>query len=190
MKSKEVLKILGVSRVTLTSYVKKNLIKATLMPNGYYNYDDKSVYEFSHNHSRINVIYARVSTYKQKNDLTTQINNIKKYCTDNNFLISSVFSEISSGIDLDRDQFNLLLNDVFKFKIDKIFISNKDRLTRLSFITLQNIFLQFGTSIIITSKKTSKSNNDELFDELISLMYYFSTKEYSSRKKLSKNNIV
>ena len=64
MKSKEVLRILGVSRVTLTSYVKKNIIKATLMPNGYYNYDDKSVYEFSHNHARINIIYARVSTYK------------------------------------------------------------------------------------------------------------------------------
>jgi predicted site-specific integrase-resolvase len=35
MKSKEILKNLGVSRVTLTSYVKKGLIKVTKMNNGY-----------------------------------------------------------------------------------------------------------------------------------------------------------
>ena len=36
MKSKEVLKLLGISRVTLWSYVKNGTIKATKLPNGYY----------------------------------------------------------------------------------------------------------------------------------------------------------
>ena len=80
------------------------------------------------------------------------------------------------------------MNDVFKFKVDKIFISNKDRPTRLSFITLQNIFLQFGTTIVVTSKYINKSDKEELFDELLSLMHYFSTNEYSSRK--NNNNII
>ena len=83
----------------------------------------------------------------KKNDLQNQINNISDFCKLNNFIIDKTYSEISSGIDLDREQFNLLLNDVFKYKVDKIFISNKDRLTRLSFITLENIFKQFGTTI-------------------------------------------
>ena len=73
MKSKEVLKILGVTRTTLTKYVKEGTIKVTKMKNGYYNYDDDSVYAFiglkkkKHN-SRI-ISYARVSTQNQKEQL-------------------------------------------------------------------------------------------------------------------------
>lgn len=185
MKSKEILKILGVSRVTLTSYVKKGLIKVTKMNNGYYDYDDKSVYDFIGQNKKINIVYARVSSHKQKNDLNRQIDKITNYCNKNNICIDKTYSEISSGIDLDRDQFNLMLNDVFKYKIDKIIITNKDRLTRLSFLTLENIFKQFGTSIIVINK-TLNDDKNELFDELISLMHYFSTKEYAGRKTKSK----
>ncbi len=80
MKSKEVLKLLGISRVTLSSYVRNGTIKATLLPNGYYNYHDNSVYAFLGKSQRVNVIYARVSTYKQKSDLKRQINKLSSYC--------------------------------------------------------------------------------------------------------------
>ncbi len=33
--------------------------------------------------NRYNVIYVRVSIYKQKNDLTNQINKLKTYCNNN-----------------------------------------------------------------------------------------------------------
>ena len=80
-----------------------------------------------------------------------------------------------------------MLDDVFKYKIDKIIITNKDRLTRLSFMTLENIFKQFGTSIVVINK-TLNDDKNELFDELISLMHYFSTKEYAGRKNKTKIN--
>ena len=64
MKSKDVLKLLKISRVTLYNYVKNGLIKAIRLPNGYYNYDDKSVFKFINENPRINVIYGTVSTYK------------------------------------------------------------------------------------------------------------------------------
>lgn len=182
MKSKEVLKILGITRVTLTSYVKSGKIKVTKQTNGYYDYDDKSVYDFIGHNKRINVIYTRVSTHKQKDDLQRQSNILNEYCLKNNILINKSYSEISSGIDLDREQFNNLLSEVFKYKINYIVITNKDRLTRLSFITLENILKQFGTTIIVSFKSPNDNNKDELFEELISMMHYFSTKEYSNRK--------
>lgn len=58
MKSKEVLRLLKVSRITLSSYVRKGIIKATLLPNGFYDYHDDSVYSFLGKYQRINVIYA------------------------------------------------------------------------------------------------------------------------------------
>lgn len=46
MKSKEVLKLLRVTRQTLTKYVKEGYIKVKKLPNGYYDYDEQSVYQF------------------------------------------------------------------------------------------------------------------------------------------------
>ena len=70
MKSAEVLKLLKITRPTLTNYIKLGKIKVTKLGNGYYNYDDESIYKFlgqsNPNSNRINIIYCRVSTYKQK----------------------------------------------------------------------------------------------------------------------------
>jgi predicted site-specific integrase-resolvase len=80
MKAREVLKILGISRVTLNKYVNNGSIKVTKLDNGYYDYDDESVYKFMKKDLRYNVLYARVSTYKQKNDLDNQVNSLIDYC--------------------------------------------------------------------------------------------------------------
>ena len=176
MKSKEVLKLLGVSRVTLSTYVRTGLIKVTLLPNGYYNYHDDSVYAFLGQDQRKNFIYARVSTYKQKNDLKRQILQLRTYCDTNNILIHKTYSDISSGIDLDRPQFSKLLQLVFDHKVDTIYITYKDRLSRLSFLTIKSIFDKFGTKICVINKKNTEDFN-ELFDEVTSLMHYFSTEK-------------
>ena len=183
MKAKDVMKLLDICRSTLYNYTKDGLIKATLLDNGYYDYDEESVLKFMKKDNRSNVIYARVSTYKQKNDLQTQINKIQKYCKNNNILVDNVFSEISSGIDLDRNEFNNLMNDVFNHKIKNIYISHRDRLTRLSFKTIETIFQKFNTKIIIINEDNNENNDHEIFEELISLMHIFSTTMYSNRRK-------
>ena len=183
MKARDVMKLLGICRATLYNYVKNGLIKTTLLSNGYYDYDEISVLHFIKKDNRSNVVYARVSTYKQKNDLNTQINHINKFCVDNNIKIDKIFSEISSGIDLDRTQFSELMNDVFNHKIKIIYISHRDRLTRLSFKTIESIFLKFNTKIIVINDSNNQSNDTEVFEELISLMHIFSTTLYSNRIK-------
>jgi predicted site-specific integrase-resolvase len=192
MKSKEVLNFLKISRVTLTKYVKNGTIKVTKLDNGYYDYDNESVFKFAKKDIRYNYIYARVSTYKQKSDLENQIQLIQKYCNNNNIYITKTFSEISSGIDFDRKEFSLLLNDIMAYKVNSIYISNKDRISRLSFKTLQNIFLKFGTKIIVINDINTQ-DNDELLEELLNLIHYFSTKMYSQQKHINvktiKNNI-
>ena len=43
MRSKEVLKILKITRPTLTSYVKNGKIRAVLQPNNFYDYNEDDV---------------------------------------------------------------------------------------------------------------------------------------------------
>ena len=187
MKSHEVLKLLKISRPTLTSYVKSGKIAVTKLPNGYYDYHIDSVYKFLNlplpNSNRINVIYARVSTYKQKNDLVNQVNELTNYCNSNNIKIDRVFKEIVSGVDFDRKYFSSLINDVINRKINNIYVTYKDRISRLSFITLENIFKHFDTNIIVINDHLNNNFEDDLFEELINIIHLFSTKIYSKRKK-------
>ena len=188
MKAKDVLKLLNISRSTLYNYTKNGKINVKLLDNGYYDYDEVSVYQILKKDPKINVIYARVSTYKQKNDLRNQINNITTYCNNNNITIDNVLSDIHSGLDFERPNFNKLINDVINNNIRNIYISHKDRLTRLSFKTIQSLFNKFGTNIIIINDTHNNSNDNEIFEELISLMHIFSTSMYSNRR-INKINI-
>jgi len=183
MKAKQVLQLLNVSRVTLCTYVKKEYIKVIKMPNGTYDYNEDSVYEFiGKKKDRVNVIYARVSTYKQKDDLKRQVNKLQCHCNQNNIDINKIYQEIASGINFERKEFTILLQQIFNHEIDTVYISNRDRLTRLSFITMKSIFEQFGTKISVLANELDYK--EELMEELLNITHLFSTKMYSKRRTL------
>jgi predicted site-specific integrase-resolvase len=72
------LELLGRNRRTLSRYVKEGKIRAIRLPNRTLNYNEDDVYSMTGKSKvRMNVIYARVSTYKQKKDLQNQIDNIE-----------------------------------------------------------------------------------------------------------------
>ena len=185
MKAKEVLKVLRVTRPTLTSYVKNGRIKTTKLPNGYYDYDEDSVLKVAGiTPQRKAVIYARVSTQKQKNDLQNQIDTVMKYANNNGYSISKVYSDIASGINYDRGQFIELLNEVLEHKVKIVFVENKDRLTRVSFDMWKELFKQFGCNLIaINDVVNPKTDEEEIFSDIISLLHCFAMKMYSQRRK-------
>ena len=185
MKTKQVLNLLKITRPTLTKYVKTNVIQVTLLPNGRYDYDDQSVYQFlNKNIKRKTVIYARVSTPKQKKDLETQIELLKNFCFQNGLQINEVYKDIASGISFEkRNDFFKMLDEVICNKIEKIIITYKDRLSRVGFDLFSHLFKKFGTEIVVISEIGSpKLDSQEIFEEIISMLHCYSMKLYSKRK--------
>ena len=81
MLAKNVLRTLGITRPTLTKYVKEGIIRVNVLPNKRYNYNEEDVYNFLNKDvKRKTVIYARVSTSKQKADLENQNLNVQCKC--------------------------------------------------------------------------------------------------------------
>lgn len=185
MKSKDVLKILKVTRPTLTKYVKDGKIKYTPLPNGQYDYDDDSVLSAAHiSTDRKCVIYARVSTQKQKKDLENQIKRITEYANKNGYGVDKVYSDIASGLNYDRKSFNEILNLVIERKIKTVIIENKDRLTRVSFDMWRDLFKNFNCELIVVNGQiNSESDEKEIFSDIISLIHCFSVRMYSARRK-------
>ena len=186
MKAKEVLKLLQISRVTLSQYVKNGKIKTIKLPNGYYNYDDDSVYRLlGVEKKRKNVIYARVSTYSQKQDLENQIDIITNYMNSHGVGVEEIYKDIKTGMHLDRKGFNSLLDDVQANLIDSVYISYKDRLARLSYEVVTKLFDKHNTRIVVINK-VKKNDEQELFEDLMQIIHGFSMKMYSRRRLAKK----
>lgn len=187
MKSNEVLSMLGISRVTLCRYAKLGKIRVVELPNGYYSYNKEDVYKLKGlDAKRKKVIYARVSTSKQKKDLENQIENITAYVNKNGYGIDEVYSDIASGINLDRKEFTKLLSAVMANEIDEVFISYKDRLAHLDFDLVSRLFSQYGTKITVVNSSENKSAEEELFEDLMSVIDSFSINTYSKRRLAKK----
>ncbi|ABF84269.1 IS607 family transposase [Helicobacter pylori] len=183
MKSKEVLKILKISRVTLWKYVKSGKIRVKQEPNGYYIYNDSDVYSLAGiEDGRLNVVYARVSTQKQKQDLQNQIENCISFINAKGISVDSIYSDIKSGMSLDRKGFMELLNAVMAFKIKAVYISYKDRLARLSYELVEKLFSDYGTKIVIINQCESISLEQELFEDIMQTIHSFSMKMYSKHR--------
>lgn len=183
MKSNEVLSMLGISRVTLCRYVKLGKIRVVELPNGYYSYNKEDVYKLKGlDVKRKKVIYARVSTSKQTKELENQIDTITAYVNKNGYGIDEVYSDIASGMNLDRKGFTKLLSAVMVNEIDEVFISYKDRLALLDFDLVTRLFAQYGTKITVINSSENKSAEEELFEDLMSVIHSFSMKANSKRR--------
>lgn len=159
MKAKDVLRILSISRPTLSRYVKDGLIRTKTMPNGRYDYNEEDVYKFLFKDvPRKTYLYARVSTNSQKSDLNNQIELLKQYCFTNGYQISGVFSDIASGISFEkRTEFFRMLDEIIEGKVERVIITYKDRLSRVGFELFTHLFDHYNCEIIVISEVGSQN---------------------------------
>ena len=184
--AKEAKNILKINATTLKSWKDKGILSYKKLSDKKILYDIDSVLKDSDMaDNRLNVIYARVSNTKQHNDLLNQIELVKSYCITNGIKISKVYQDIASGMNENRKNFNILINDVISGKIKNIYISFKDRLTRFGFDYFKNLFQKYNVNIIILDEleESNKTFQDELTEDLISIIHHFSMKLYSNRRK-------
>lgn len=191
MKAKEVLKLLRISRITLMNYVKKGYIKGFKQPTGVYNYDEESVYSFiglNKKKSNTKIIsYARVSTQNQKDQLKEQNKRIYESCISKGISLDEQIEDMKSGMSSERKGFQYICSEVIKGNVEMIIIENKDRLMRFGFEIFESFFRYFGTSILVLNDSiNNKSYEQELTEDLISIIHYFTMKSYSHRRKLNR----
>ena len=193
MTAQEVLRILQITRPTLTKYVKTGQIKVIIKGNGRYDYDADSVYKMLNKDiERKTYIYARVSTPKQKTDLDNQIQLLKTFCFQNGYVINGIYQDIASGISFEkRTQFFNMLDDIIAGKVNRIIITYKDRLSRVGFELFSYLFRKYGREIIVISEIGSdKLDSQEIFEEIVSLLHCYSMKLYSNRKQKQLKEIL
>lgn len=192
MKAKEVLKLLGISRQSLLNYVKDGriIVKAKLSKT-FFDYDEDSVYSLignkAHKQNKKILSYARVSTQSQHQQLKEQSQRIYNSCVSRGIILDEQLEDIKSGMNAERPSFQKLIRMIIENKVELVVIENKDRLVRFGFEILESIFRYFGCKILVLNDIIeNKTYEQELTEDLISIIHYFTMKNYSHRRKLNK----
>ena len=188
-KPKDFAELVGVSVKTLQRWDREGILKAYRTPTErrYYTYAQYLSFmgACATNDQREVVIYARVSTRNQKDDLQKQVDFLRTFCNARGMIVDSCIEDYGSGLNYNRKKWNQLLDDVMDRKIKTIVISSKDRFIRFGYDWFEKFCLKFETSIIVVNND-ALSPNEELVEDIISILHIFSCRLYGLRKYKNK----
>ena len=144
--------------------------------------------------ARRDAIYARVSSHEQKNrgDLERQVLDIMNACEKEGLDKPVIIRDTGSGLNTKRKGLVRLIEMAKNHEIKRIFITSKDRLTRFGYEYLEELFAMAGVELTTLQEEENKDLQEELVDDMISLLASFSGKLYRMRgnKKKKMREII
>lgn len=155
-KPKDFAKLINVSVKTLQRWDKDGILIAKRNPKNRRYYTQEQLMEYLNISNTTNkvIIYSRVSTSNQKQDLENQIEFLKHFANSKGMIVSDVYTDIGSGLNYNRKMWNKLIKECMEGKIKTIIISNKDRFIRFGFDWYESSLKYYGTEIIIVNNES------------------------------------
>ena len=101
------------------------------------------------------IIYARVSSAKQRADLDRQIDDLQKAYPGH-----TLISDIASGVNFKRKGLHTILEQVLAGVVVEIVVTHRDRLARIGCDILEFIFEKAGTRLVVHCKDDENDEND------------------------------
>lgn len=176
-KPKEFAELIGVSVKTLQRWDREGILKANRTPTNRRYYTRENYLQFkgvaTKEDKRDIVIYARVSTRKQKDDLKNQVDYLKQYCNAKGMIVNQTIEDYESGLNYNRQQWNKLIDQVMENKIKTIVITHKDRFIRFGYDWFEKLCEKYNTNIVIVNND-SLSPNEELVEDIVTILDEFS----------------
>jgi putative resolvase len=185
-------KLVGKTPQTLRNWDKKGLlIPHHTGANGYryYSHDQlKQVLNIKEDKkSKVIIGYCRVSSYKQKDDLQRQVENMKLYLDKQNKNYE-IIEDIGSGINYTKKGLRTLLRKIVNNEVEKVVVLYKDRLLRFGFELVEYIANLYGCEIEVIDS-TEKTEQQELVEDLVQIITVFSCKLQGKRANKARKMI-
>jgi len=181
----EMAKLLGVTVRTLQKWDSNKTLVAHRTPTNRRYYTEEQVEQILHKSGSKQkgkiIAYARVSTYGQKKDLQNQIDFIQTFLNAKGIIMDEAITDIGSGLNYKRKAWNKLLEEVEAGKVSEIYITYQDRFIRFGYDWFAGFCERHGTKIIVLNRKKT-SPDQELVDDLVSIIQVFSCRLCGLRK--------
>jgi len=168
-KPNEFAALVGVSVKTLQRWDNGGKLKAYRSPSDrrYYTYKQHMDYlgDGNSKHGKT-IIYTRVSTANQKNDLLSQV----AFLTIRGFesmVVDEVLEDLGSGLNYKRKKWNILIEECTLGVVKTVLIAHQDRFVRFGYDWFERFLKSNGVEIMIVIHE-KLSPPEELVNDLLS----------------------
>jgi predicted site-specific integrase-resolvase len=132
------------------------------------------------------LIYSRVSSHDQKQDLINQEQKLINYARNNNYLNIISITDLGSGLNYKKKGLKQLIGLIFSGKVKTLIINHKDRLLRFGSELIFYLCDLFKVNIVIIENKADRSFEETLSSDVIELMTVFCARLYGKRSHKNK----
>ena len=189
-RSKEFCSKIKVSMKTLENLEKKGIIEPIRKGHLRY-YTDEHVEKYfgikseKEEKNKKVIAYYRVSTNSQKKEMLNQRKIIESFSISKGIVIDEYLSDIGSGMNFKRKNFLKIVDMIENGEISKLIVTYKDRLTRFAFDLIEERCKVNNVELIVINIE-STSPQQELVEDLMTIIHVFSCRLYGLRKYKNK----
>ena len=186
----KVCELLGISLSTAYRWIKSGKLKEEFRTLGNHRrFNLSSIHsqfiQSNNNNDKLTLLYSRVSSHDQKQDLITQQSKLLHFAQSNHYSNIKVISDLGSGLNFKKSGLNQLLQLILTQQIQTLIINHKDRLLRFGSELIFKLCEFYHIKVIILEDK-SLSFEESLTHDVIELMTVFCAKLYGKRSHKNK----
>ena len=132
---------------------------------------------------KLKIIYVRVSSASQKNDLERQ-----KLYMQKRYQGHLLIEDIGSGLNFNRRGLRKIIKYAINGQLEELVVAYKDRLTRFGFELIEDLIKEYSNGrIIILHKNKDLEPEEELVKDMLQIMNIFTAKMNGLRKYKEKD---
>lgn len=125
--------------------------------------------------NRKTVVYCRVSSAGQKDDLESQRAAMETFCLARGVVVDEWITEVGGGMNFNRKKFLGIIDRISDGEVSRLIVAHKDRLTRFGFDLVEHIALRNDCEIIVANAETL-SPQQELVEDLLAIIHTLSSR--------------
>jgi putative resolvase len=189
----EASKLIGVAVSTMRRWESEGRLIPERTEGGHRRYDRDALlnYKYHKENKKLTVGYCRVSSSDQREDLSRQVKTVSDYCAAKGYQFK-IIQDLGSGLNYNKKGLKELIDLICHKEIEKVVINYKDRLIRFGYEIIEQLCFINDVDIEIINYSEDKNHEEELVEDVLSVITVFSARLYGSRshktKKITETN--
>lgn len=131
-----------------------------------------------------NIVYARVSSRKQADDLERQAQSLVQ-----RYPGYTLVKDVGSGINYQRPGFRAILERLFQGHVQRVVVAHQDRFTRFGYDFFQWLFKHFG-AVLESVEHPNADAGEDMVADIMEVFTVFSARYYGRRKYHEKPKVA
>jgi predicted site-specific integrase-resolvase len=189
---REVCRLINLKPNTIRTWGKTGKLKTFTTPSGQLLYYKKDILSIVSGYDDVTstpqkdkyIIYCRVSSKKQLEDLDRQVQFLRS-----KFPTHELITDCASGINFKRMGLKTILEYTMSGILKELVVAHKDRLCRFGFDLIKQIVEMQGGTIKVLDDTSNMSTEQELATDLLSIVHIYNCRQMGKRRYKQKETI-